>query len=90
MIRLCCCILLAAALYAQSDGTVTKGAGWKYIRLGNPSDVTTVTRGGILFEGGSTDVDAAYRWMCGKANGGDFLIIRASGTAACDRGPCAR
>lgn len=82
MIRLCCCILLAAALYAQSDGTVTKGAGWKYIRLGNPSDVTTVTRGGILFEGGSTDVDAAYRWMCGKANGGDFLIIRASGTAA--------
>lgn len=83
MIRqLCVVMLLAAAAYAEPDGTLTKGDGWDYIRLGNPSDVTASTRGGILFEGGSTDVDAAYRWMCAKANGGDFLVIRASGTAA--------
>ena len=74
--------MLAAATYAESDGILTKGNGWDYIRLGNPNDVTTTTRGAILFEGGSTDVDAAYRWMCEKANGGDFLVIRASGTAA--------
>jgi cyanophycinase len=75
-------MLLAAAACAESDGTPTKGEGWDYIRLGNPSEVAATTRGGILFEGGSTDVDAAYRWMCAKANGGDFLVIRASGTAA--------
>lgn len=60
---------------------MTKGQGWEHIRLGNPNDVATATRGGILFEGGSTDVDAAYRWMCAKANGGDFLVIRARGGA---------
>jgi cyanophycinase len=78
-------MLLATAAYAESDGTLTKGDGWDYIRLGNPNDVATTTRGGILFEGGSTDVDAAYQWMCAKANGGDFLVIRASGTAAYNR-----
>lgn len=83
--RLFVCLLLAGAVCAESDGTLTKGDGWDYIRLGNPNDVATTTRGGILFEGGSTDVDAAYRWMCAKANGGDFLVIRATGTAAYNR-----
>jgi hypothetical protein len=73
---------LAVAVYAQPDGALTNGDGWDYIRLGNPNDVATATRGGILFEGGGTDVDAAYQWMCAKANSGDFLVIRASGTAA--------
>jgi cyanophycinase len=73
--RLSFLIVLAATAYAESDG-------WDYVRLGNPRDVATDTRGGVLFEGGSTDVDAAYRWMCAKANGGDFLVIRATGTAA--------
>jgi cyanophycinase len=80
--QLCWCLFLAAAAHAESDGTVTKGDGWDYIRLGNPADGATATRGGVLFEGGGTDVDAAYQWMCAKANGGDFLVIRASGTAA--------
>lgn len=71
----------AAALCADSYGTRTEGDGWEYIRLGNPRDVATGTRFGILFEGGGADVDAAYRWMCEKANGGDFLVIRASGNA---------
>ena len=83
--RLCACLLLIGAAYAESDGTLTRGDGWDYIRLGNPNDVATTTRGGILFEGGSTDVDAAYRWMCAKANAGDFLVIRATGTAAYNR-----
>ncbi len=80
--RLLPLVLLAAAGRAQPDGNVTKGDGWEYIRLGNPDDAATVTKGGFFFGGGSTDVDEAFRWMCGKANGGDFLVIRASGTAA--------
>ena len=63
-------------------GAALAADGWDYIRLGNAKDVTTVTEGGIVFMGGGTDVDAAFQWMCAKANGGDFLVIRASGTAA--------
>lgn len=29
--------------------------------------------------GGGSDLDEAFRWLCGKANGGDFLILRAHG-----------
>ncbi len=28
--------------------------------------------------GGGKDLDDAFRWLCGKANGGDFLILRAA------------
>ena len=31
--------------------------------------------------GGGSDLDEAFRWLCGKANGGDFLILRAHGGA---------
>lgn len=60
---------------------VTRGPGWVYTRLGNQTDVQTKTTFGVLFEGGGTDVGAAYQWMCQHANGGDFLVIRATGTA---------
>jgi cyanophycinase len=75
---------VAGSLQAQEPGqygVVTKGPGWVYTRLGNPSDVATKTTGGIVFEGGGKDVDKAYEWMCQHANGGDFLILRARGTA---------
>lgn len=29
--------------------------------------------------GGGDDLDDAFRWLCSKANGGDFLILRAHG-----------
>lgn len=29
--------------------------------------------------GGGTDLDEAFRWLCQKGNGGDFLILRARG-----------
>jgi cyanophycinase len=72
---------VAGAASADQYGVVSTGPGWIYTRLGNPSDVQTRTTPGILFEGGGTDVDAAYQWMCQKANGGDFLVIRTSGNA---------
>lgn len=82
MIRLACLlVLLTVAALADPYGKLTKGDGWDYVRMGNPNDVTTATHGGILFEGGGTDVDGAYQWMCEKANGGDLLIIRANGSA---------
>jgi hypothetical protein len=32
--------------------------------------------------GGGTDVDAGFRWMLPRCNGGNFVVIRASGTDA--------
>lgn len=55
---------------------------YSYFRLGNPSDATTGTTPGTVLMGGSTDVDAAFQWMCQRSGGGDFLVIRATGTDA--------
>lgn len=54
---------------------------FKYIRRGNRQDVQTHAEAGIAMMGGGSDLDEAFRWLCGKANGGDFLIVRAHGSA---------
>jgi cyanophycinase-like exopeptidase len=55
---------------------------YSYFRVGSPNDVTTATTAGTMLEGGGTDVDAAYQWMCQRSGNGDFLVIRATGTDA--------
>jgi cyanophycinase len=49
---------------------------------GDANDVEVKTESGIVLMGGSTDVDEAFLWMIDKAKGGDFVIIRASGSTA--------
>jgi cyanophycinase len=39
-------------------------------------------RGGVLMAGGSTDVAAGFEWMSGQADGGNLLVLRATGTGA--------
>jgi cyanophycinase-like exopeptidase len=51
----------------------------KYFRLGNKEDVQTKPVAGIAMMGGGTDLDEAFRWLCNKGDGGDFLILRATG-----------
>src|SRR5262249_51471405 len=55
---------------------------FSYFRIGNPNDVVTSTTAGTVLMGGSTDVDAAFQWLCDRSAGGDFLVIRATGTDA--------
>ena len=56
---------------------------YSYFRIGNATDATAIAmQGGTVLMGGSTDVDAAFRWLCGRSKGGDFLVIRATGTEA--------
>lgn len=55
---------------------------YTYFRIGNQNDVTTPTTAGTVLMGGGTDVDAAFQWMCQRSGGGDFLVIRATGTDA--------
>jgi len=52
---------------------------YKYIRLGNAQDVTTKTAAGYALMGGGTDLDEAFKFLCDKGGGGDFLVLRASG-----------
>jgi cyanophycinase len=59
--------------------TTAHAASYKYFRIGNTADVHTAPTAGTAMMGGGTDLDEAFRWLCQKANGGDFLILRASG-----------
>lgn len=63
-------VCVAASAAAQS---------YRYVRLGNPADITTRPAFGVAMMGGGTDLDEAFRWLCNKGNGGDFLILRARG-----------
>jgi len=71
-------ILLAFLLSASA---FSRAADFRYIRQGNPRDVQTRAEAGIAMMGGGSDLDEAFRWLCRKAHGGDFLILRAHGGA---------
>jgi cyanophycinase len=72
--------LLFLFLFLALGGGVATAASYKYKRLGNPQDAQIRPEAGIAMMGGGTDLDEAFRWLCGKANGGDFLILRAHGS----------
>jgi cyanophycinase len=55
---------------------------YEYHVVGNPGDVCTRTRPGLVLEGGGTDINASFRWMIDRSGGGDFLVIRSSGSDA--------
>ena len=52
---------------------------YQYFRIGNKADIQTKTTFGLAMMGGGSDLDEAFRWLCHKGNGGDFLILRARG-----------
>ncbi|MEX0321626.1 MAG: cyanophycinase [Puniceicoccaceae bacterium] len=47
---------------------------------GNAEDKRVPASGGILLSGGGGDVDSAMAWLLDKANGGDVVVLRASGS----------
>lgn len=58
--------------------------GYQSFIVGNPADVPQSPNltSGLVLMGGGTDVDAAFQWMCQRAGGGDFVVIRTTGTDA--------
>ncbi|MGH9728967.1 MAG: cyanophycinase [Candidatus Acidiferrales bacterium] len=73
-------VLLAAAAAVQAR--VAEPTLYQYFRDGNPTSIHVSTRPGFALIGGGKDLDAAFRWLCERSRGGDFLILRASGTDA--------
>jgi cyanophycinase-like exopeptidase len=70
------CVLLLGARRAEP------ASGYQYSVVGNPADVVTPTSGLLVLQGGGTDVDENFVRMGARAGGGDFVVIRASGTDA--------
>jgi cyanophycinase len=67
------CIVLSSGFAASQTPS------FKYFRIGNSQDVTTKTVTGYALMGGGSDLDEAFRFLCEKGAGGDFLVLRAAG-----------
>lgn len=81
-IRLSVASLLAALLIAP-PALQAQGRGVGYFLTGSAADAAPAappaTASAVLMGGGS-DVDEAMRWMVAKSGGGDFVVLRASGS----------
>jgi cyanophycinase len=77
-----CAALALSAFAARPAKTQSAGLSYRYFRAGSPSDASAATTPGFALIGGGKDLDAAFRWMCERSRGGDFLVIRATGTDA--------
>lgn len=71
---LCIVILLAGPAFA--------GKAFDYFVVGNPDDVVTTASPLLVLQGGGTDVDENFVRMGAASGGGDFVVIRATGTDA--------
>jgi cyanophycinase len=58
--------------------TTTASAKWRYLRTGNSADSAAVPRPGFALMGGGSKQDPSFHFLCERANGGDFLILRAN------------
>lgn len=47
---------------------------------GSETDMTTSPQGGVCMMGGASEDDEAMKWFLTRANGGDILVLRASGS----------
>lgn len=51
-------------------------------KTGSTTPKLTTTTGGAVLMGGGLDVDEAIKWMIARSGGGDFVVIRSTGTNA--------
>ena len=64
-------VLLATLVHAQS---------YTSYFTGHATDVSPGALGGVCMMGGATEHDGAMAWFLQRANGGDVLVLRASGS----------
>jgi len=75
-------VLIVSLTGVSSVFAAPSKPSYEYFVVGSSANVTRSTTAGQLLMGGGTDVDAAFQWMIGKSGGGDFVVIRATGTDA--------
>lgn len=54
--------------------------GYTSYFTGNPTNITTTPEFGICMMGGASEHDNAMKWLLQKANGGDVVVLRSSGS----------
>jgi cyanophycinase len=77
-----CTVSAAVCLVLLCARAAAPAPGYQHSVVGNPDDVVTPTSGLLVLQGGGTDVDENFVRMGARAGGGDFVVIRASGTDA--------
>ena len=85
-LRVLCALVFTLAVIHILTPSLYAGPkpGFKAFVVGNVADAqqSPTLSPGLVLMGGGTDVDAAFQWMCQRAGGGDFVVIRTSGTDA--------
>jgi cyanophycinase len=72
-------VLLCFLLFGLTALAPVRAPTYTYIRAGKSELAHTKYEFGIAMMGGGSDLDEAFRWLCGKAPGGDLLVLRAHG-----------
>ena len=72
-------IRVGIARSAIQTPSSSQASTYRYVRIGAQHNIVTHPRAGYALMGGGTDLDEAFRWLCDRADGGDFLILRAHG-----------
>jgi cyanophycinase len=65
-----------------TPGACTLPAAVNLGKTGSATPKAGATTGGMVLMGGGMDVDNAIKWMIGKSGGGDFVVLRSTGTNA--------
>lgn len=56
------------------------GQNYTSFYTGSNTDIVTSASGGVCLMGGATEDDNAMKWFLQRANGGDVLVLRTSGS----------
>jgi cyanophycinase-like exopeptidase len=75
----CKFIFLVSIFYCCAQNTILSQDFTSYF-TGNLNDKDTLASGGVCMMGGATEHDEAMKWFLKRANGGDVLVLRASGS----------
>ncbi len=75
-----CFLTIASCETNDPEGEVTIPYTITSYFLGNEKDKVTNSKGGIVMMGGNRENDEAMKWFLDRANGGDVLILRTSGS----------
>lgn len=75
---------LIFVMVAGGSQVAFAGKPYQHYIVGDPADVVVQPRitPSLVLMGGGPDVDDAFKWMISKSGGGNFVVIRATGTDA--------
>jgi cyanophycinase len=75
-------VLVIAVCLPSGAMQLRAAQGYDHFLVGNAADVVRTTNGMLVLHGGGTDIDDVFVRMGSASGGGDFVVLRASGTDA--------